>query len=157
VWACLTLRHHLHGVPVTVVTDHEPLKWLVSKMDLHGQYGRWAMILADYDLTIVHRAGSSNVNADALSRMPTDSSTDTSGARLDGPCVSVDSNACAWLEGHLPSFYALDGSHVVSPLVLLANQLSVSPLDVSSGFCIVHTTDEHSPPSSSCSSMDWQL
>jgi hypothetical protein len=49
-----------------------------------------------------------------------------------------------------------DGSPVV-PLVLLAIQLSVSPFDVSSGFCTVHNTDEHSPPSSSCSSMDWQL
>ena len=155
VWACLTLRHHLHGVPVTVITDHEPLKWLVSKKDLHGQYGRWAMILADYDLTIVHRAGASHVNADALSRMPRDSSTDTSGARMDGPCVAVDSNACLFLECQPADMWVLDGSPVVSPLVLLADQLSMSPLTVSSGFCMLHATANCSSPASS--SVDWQL
>jgi hypothetical protein len=184
VWACLTLRHHLHGVPVTVITDHEPLKWLVTKKDLHGQYGRWAMILADYDLTIVHRAGASHVNADALSRMPRSCSDDASGARLDGPCLTADSNAvasrcpctaegsntcvrsaatigsssCVSLESPLSDAgpWPLGNEEVISPLVLLADQLSLSPLDVSSGVCSVDTSDMPTQPQTD-SSTEWQL
>jgi hypothetical protein len=83
VWACQVLRHYLHGRPVTIVTDHEPLQWLMGNKDLTGQYARWAMIMQDFEFTIIHRKGVNHNNADVLSRMPRADCTDVSGARLD--------------------------------------------------------------------------
>ena len=40
-------------------------------------------MLQEYDFVIVHRPGTLNANADALSRMPLLSTQDTTGARLD--------------------------------------------------------------------------
>ena len=40
-------------------------------------------MLQEYDFEIVHRPGSQNANADALSRLPLPHTTDTTGARLD--------------------------------------------------------------------------
>lgn len=83
VWACQILRKYLWGRAFTVITDHQPLQWLMANKDLTGQYARWAMIMSDYEFTIVHRKGSEHNNADVLSRMPRADSTDVSGARLD--------------------------------------------------------------------------
>ncbi|PNH01003.1 Retrovirus-related Pol polyprotein from transposon, partial [Tetrabaena socialis] len=83
VWAVQTLRPYLHGWPFTLVTDHSPLEWLMTQQDLTGQAARWALILQGYDFTVVHRPGVMNQNADALSRDPTPSAHDSTGARLD--------------------------------------------------------------------------
>jgi hypothetical protein len=83
VWACQVLRQYIHGRHFTIITDHEPLQWLMGKKDLTGQYARWAMIMADYEFTIIHRKGAEHNNADVLSRMPRADDTDVSGARLD--------------------------------------------------------------------------
>jgi hypothetical protein len=140
VWACQTLRHYLHGLHFTLITDHEPLKWILAKAgkgELTGQYGRWAMILSEYDMDILHRQGTQHINADVLSRMPLDSDQDLSGARLDEDPTSA---AClfdpsAYLTEVL-SCTTLDGvtGCIPSPLVLLADFLSTKPLSVCSGF-----------------------
>ena len=83
VWACKLFRPFIHGLHFTLVTDHEPLKWLMSSATLEGAHARWAMILQEFDFDIVHRPGVSHCNVDALSRLPLASSVDTSGARLD--------------------------------------------------------------------------
>lgn len=83
VWACRIFRQYLHGRHFTIITDHEPLKWLMAKKDLTGQYARWAMIMSDFEFDVVHRKGSEHNNADILSRMPCSDTTDVSGARLD--------------------------------------------------------------------------
>ncbi len=43
-------------------------------------HARRACMLQEYDFVIIHRPGKLNANADALSRMPLPSSTDTTGA-----------------------------------------------------------------------------
>ena len=70
VWGCKIYRHFLHGRHFTIVTDHEPLKWLMSSATLEGAHARWACMLQEYDFDIVHRPGVLNNNADALSTMP---------------------------------------------------------------------------------------
>lgn len=129
VWACQTFRQYLHGVHFTIVTDHEPLKWLLGKKDLHGQYGRWCMIMSDYDMDIVHRPGVSHCNADAFSRMPRDSSVDVSGARLDededveAVVAACDTYTCC-------SSTSISGNSATlgAPLANLAELLSYSPM-----------------------------
>ena len=56
------------SVPVVVYTDHNPLVFL-SRMYNHNQrLMRWALILQNYNLKVVHKKGSDNIVADALSR-----------------------------------------------------------------------------------------
>jgi hypothetical protein len=59
----------LNGVHFTVETDHHSLKWL-KEATTSQRLVRWALRLADYDFSIVHKAGKTNANADALSRLP---------------------------------------------------------------------------------------
>ena len=85
VWAVKMLRHHLIGsdTPFKLVTDHQPLLYLMSSEGLTGQYARFALVLQEYNFTIEHRPGVKHQNADGLSRNPIPSSADGSGARLD--------------------------------------------------------------------------
>lgn len=83
VWAVKMFKHFLHGKQFTLVTDHQPLKWLMGSATLEGAHARWACILQEFDFDIVHRPGSENANADALSRMPLQNTADRTGARLD--------------------------------------------------------------------------
>ena len=56
------------GYPIIVDTDHNPLTFIV-RMKNHGmRLLRWALVLQENDLEIVHKKGSENVIADALSR-----------------------------------------------------------------------------------------
>ena len=43
--------------------------WLCKRKERGGKYARWAVFLEDFDYTIEHVAGKSNVVADALSRV----------------------------------------------------------------------------------------
>lgn len=73
VWATHKLRHYLIGAHFIVETDHKPLEWLQSKRSSHARsqkLERWALELRGFDFSIVHRQGSHNQHADALSRRP---------------------------------------------------------------------------------------
>ncbi len=82
-WAIRMFRQHLFGTKFKVVTDHQPLLWLMQARDLNGQYARWQVLLQEYDFVVEHRAGIKHTNADVLSRFPCRSSKDLSGARFD--------------------------------------------------------------------------
>ena len=82
-WAVRSFRQHLHGTNFKLVTDHQPLLWIMKARDLTGQYARWQMMLQEHDFEIVHRPGLKHNNADTLSRFPQPSSEDNTGARLD--------------------------------------------------------------------------
>ena len=49
------------------MTDHAPLQWL-SPQKMEGLLCRWALAMQEYNFSIVYRTGSSNGNADGLSR-----------------------------------------------------------------------------------------
>ncbi|KAL1232310.1 Retrovirus-related Pol polyprotein from transposon 17.6 [Trichinella spiralis] len=67
IFALKTFRHYLLGRSFTILSDHTPLQWLAAqKMD--GRLARWALSLQEYDYDIKYRPGSSNGNAEALSR-----------------------------------------------------------------------------------------
>ena len=68
VWACELFKHYLIGRKFIVQTDHSNLQWLLQQKN--GRLERWAMRLLEFDFALQYRPGSSNANADALSRHP---------------------------------------------------------------------------------------
>lgn len=70
VWALEHFRPYVEGTHVTVVTDHNSLRWLMSRPSPSGRLARWCLRLQDFDLDIVHKPGAANALPDALSRNP---------------------------------------------------------------------------------------
>ena len=69
VWGVEHYQYWLTGRRFKLVTDHQPLAFLMKSQKLTGLYYRWACRLSEYDLEIVYRPGVSNV-ADLPSRFP---------------------------------------------------------------------------------------
>jgi hypothetical protein len=86
VWAIVHFRPYLYGQRFTLVTDHQPLRWLMESDKLTGKLAQWALLLQEYDFEVVHRAGITNLDADGLSRNPSPSNEDLTGARWHGDC-----------------------------------------------------------------------
>ena len=61
-------RHYLEGTDVTVITDCAAIRWIRSNKDTSSRLFRWTLRLSTFTFTVHHRAGTSNVVADALSR-----------------------------------------------------------------------------------------
>ena len=64
-----TFRVYLLGRKFTVETDYQSLVWLNKLKESNSRLTRWSLALQPYQYTVVHRAGLSNGNADALSRV----------------------------------------------------------------------------------------
>lgn len=80
VWAIAHFWCYSYGSEFLLVTDHQPLKWLMECDKLTGILARWALKL-QYDFKVVHRSGLVNMDADGLSRNPCPSQVDSTGAR----------------------------------------------------------------------------
>lgn len=63
-------RPYLYGRKFTIVTDHKPLVWLHSVKDPSSRLWKWRHKLSEYEYRIEYKAGTANLNADALSRNP---------------------------------------------------------------------------------------
>ena len=57
VWGITHFRPYIYGKPITVVTDHNPLKWLMEFKDNSPRLLRWSLKIQEYDLRIEHRPG----------------------------------------------------------------------------------------------------
>jgi hypothetical protein len=89
VWGVQTFKHYLEPTRFRLVTDHEPLTWLMQARNLTGKHARWGVVLSQFDFDIEHRAGARNQCADVPSRFPLPSTMDNTGARLDGDCADA--------------------------------------------------------------------
>ena len=72
-------RSRPFGNSFTLVTHHEPLKWMMTTQKLTRKLTRWSLLMREYHFIVVHRAGIEKANADSLSRYPRPS---TDGARV---------------------------------------------------------------------------
>lgn len=70
IWALEHFRPYVEGMHVTIFTDHNSLRWLMSRPNPTGRLARWSLRLQDFDFTIVHKPGTHNKVPDALSRNP---------------------------------------------------------------------------------------
>ncbi len=70
VWAVRHFRPYLLGYPCVVYTDHLACLSILNSSKPSGKLARWALIVQEFDLTLKHKPGKSNTDADALSRNP---------------------------------------------------------------------------------------
>lgn len=66
-------KHYLLGREFLLRTDHGSLVWLHKMKEPEGQMARWLEKLGPYTFKIQHRSGKQHGNADAMSRIPCDS------------------------------------------------------------------------------------
>ncbi|KAJ0039446.1 hypothetical protein NL108_014130 [Boleophthalmus pectinirostris] len=61
---------YLYGTDFTVVTDSNPLTYILTSAKLDATSYRWLSALSTFSFQLQYRAGKQNVDADALSRRP---------------------------------------------------------------------------------------
>ena len=70
-WAIVDKFHdYLYGNDFVVMTDNNPLTYILSTAKLDATGHRWVSELANYKFSIKYRPGKQNADADALSRLP---------------------------------------------------------------------------------------
>ena len=52
VWAIQKFRGYIEGAEVTVLKDHQPLRWLLTLKSPTGRLARWALLLQSYNLNL---------------------------------------------------------------------------------------------------------
>lgn len=62
-------RPYIYGRNFTIITDHEPLKYLFGLKNPNSRLHQYRLELADLDFKIIYRPGKANNVADALSRI----------------------------------------------------------------------------------------
>ena len=72
VWAVAKFRPYLMSIPFEVYTDHYALQWLKTMRTGSALLHRWSAALEEYDFTVKHRLGKSQMHVDGLSRLPVD-------------------------------------------------------------------------------------
>lgn len=63
-------KQYLFGNSFTLVTDHKPLRSIMTTQKLTGKLARWCLMVQEQDFTVLHRAGMEVSNADCLSKHP---------------------------------------------------------------------------------------
>lgn len=128
VWAVRHFRHYLYKQPFVIVTDHKPLLGLRKipiDSDRTGRRARWALELDPFEWTVVHKEGQCHLNADALSRRPTDSPLVTQ-VVADTDSETELSHVGSVVEPPPSSHYSPGASHTVASTIFL--QLPVADL-----------------------------
>lgn len=63
-------KDYLYGCPFTVVTDSNPLTYILTSAKLDATSYRWLAALSTFSFKLQYRAGKQNQDADGLSRRP---------------------------------------------------------------------------------------
>ena len=66
--AVAAFKVYLLGRKFVIQTDHRSLEWLERLKEGNPKLCRWSLALQPYEYRVEHRAGTANLNADALSR-----------------------------------------------------------------------------------------
>ena len=67
-WALNKFRGYINGTDVTVISDHQPLRWLMSLKSPSGRLTRLALQFQEFSLKIDHIIDKANVTVIMLSR-----------------------------------------------------------------------------------------
>ena len=109
VWAVKHFRPYLYGQKCTVYTDNQALKALLNTSQPSGKLAWWGMAIQELDLSIEHRSGHSNANADALSKCPLPSNEDSNETReVVAVLQETTENSTDLENGNLPDLQRSD-------------------------------------------------
>ncbi|KHJ89406.1 integrase core domain protein [Oesophagostomum dentatum] len=105
VFAVQKFRPYIDGAKCTIITDHSPLKALFYRKDLTGRLAKYQIVLQEFDITIVYRAGKKNVLCDTLSRhLPEVNSIQYPGSQgsdqLDLTVARAEQDNCPWIANY---------------------------------------------------------
>ena len=64
-------RSYIYGKKIKIITDHQPLVWLKTA-ELNTRVQKWRFKLSEFDYEVIYKPGKLNLNADALSKNPTE-------------------------------------------------------------------------------------
>ncbi|MCO5612674.1 hypothetical protein L7F22_066943 [Adiantum nelumboides] len=65
-----TWKHYLLGTPFIIRTDHQSLKYFMTRTKISNKQLRWENFISQFNFYIAHILGNHNQVADALSRIP---------------------------------------------------------------------------------------
>ncbi|RWS01061.1 pol polyprotein-like protein, partial [Dinothrombium tinctorium] len=63
-------KHYLTGTKIEIITDSNPLTFLMRTRNLNSRLCRWSLFIQEFDFDIVYRKGKNNNVCDFLSRYP---------------------------------------------------------------------------------------
>ena len=110
-WAItVKFRHYLYGKSFEVFTDHNPLSYILTSAKLDATGHRWLSELSAFDFSIFYKPGSTNSDADGLSRRPHPEQEEAECSRKISP--ETFRELCAMSNGDSFEGYA---SHLNSP------------------------------------------
>ena len=69
IWVTKYFRPYLYGLKFEIDNDHKPLVWVLNVKNPGSLLMQRRIQLAGYEYEIVHKRGSQNTNANALSRI----------------------------------------------------------------------------------------
>jgi hypothetical protein len=77
-WAIFSFWCYLYGSPLTLVIDHQPLKFFIKSDQFIREFAKQAwLILHEYDFDIVHQVGRVNQDIDGLNEILSSNEEDT--------------------------------------------------------------------------------
>ena len=120
--ACKTFYPYLYGRKFTVFTDHKPLQWLKSIKEPTGRLMRWSLWLQQFDIEVGYRPGTTNQNADCLSRTPINAVD----ATLQNGAPALPDTEEATILGWIPEWRAAQEEDEFCQLILQRFQERVS-------------------------------
>ena len=80
---------YLYGHEFSVLTDNNPLTYVLTSAKLDATGHRWLAALAAYTFTLKYRPGKSNADADGLSRLANPDRREMSSAAVESLCKSA--------------------------------------------------------------------
>ena len=89
-YAVEKFRQFILGHEITVYTDHFSMVWLQNLRTENAKLARWSLRLSEFKLTIIHKPGSSNSDADALSRAPVSPAPPENEEMVQFPILSLE-------------------------------------------------------------------
>ncbi|KHJ89073.1 integrase core domain protein, partial [Oesophagostomum dentatum] len=139
VFAVQKFRPYIDGAKCTVITDHAPLKALLHRNDLTGRLAKYQIILQEFDITIIYRAGKSNILCDTLSRHPPhinftttndDNSTRNTPHLLNINRIKDEQNKCSWITSYKEAIENGEPLQELNEYIVVNDILYKLPLDI---------------------------
>ena len=92
-------QHYIQGSPhtTTVLSDHKNLTYYWDARKLNRRQARWSLYLSEFDIKLVHMAGTKMIQSDNLSRRPDyilDNNTDNEHCKTRTGVINNSKHTC---------------------------------------------------------------